>query len=662
MIKSYWVRLLIFTLVGGALALGVSLVVPKKYEGIVQILIDQKAVMPNIPGTGAEKSVSDLIDFSRSRGITTQVQQLTSFAVLQQAARTTSEEMGFSGLPAGEFDYFELIQNIAIEAEVGSDLVTLRVRMSDPRFAQAMARNVYAAFDIFNTETTRTLAGQATASLESQMRGVKLRLADIDNRTLKLRTELNTPSLDNQMTADISSIARIKDQRDLAAIDLASMEGRLKVVRQSLAKQDKTITASKTEVYNQNLYSFDQTLAQLRADLASLEERYLPDHEMVMAQKEKIRRMEDERAKQLARILAASITTPNPLHQNLEGQLADSVAGVNALRERLRRAETAVSAAERTLLSYPDAQKRLIELMREQASLERTYAAYADQLQSLELAGRGRSAPTRMAGAGGDPDPVSPKPIINMLVGLVLGLVLGVMSMLRTESSRQPVRSIMQLNLLSSEAVFKVLPEMRAPFRGLDRTPPEAFEGLVANALRAEKSPYRVGFVGVVRDSGASTAALNYALSASRRGLDALLVSLDPRSPNAKRLGAKDAPGAQRVNDSLSFLAMSGGSVMTGAHGKSVLGEAVTSQERDVTVFDFEATTEAADYAFTASQLDEVVVLVRANRVNSVDFLAVHQALKDSGCPTITIVLARGSAMDAIADAPDPDDLRALPS
>jgi Mrp family chromosome partitioning ATPase len=322
----------------------------------------------------------------------------------------------------------------------------------------------------------------------------------------------------------------------------------------------------------------------------------------------------------------------------------------------------AVAAAEQTLLRFPDAQKRLMELVREQVSLERTYANYADRLQSVVLAGQGRSAPTRMAGLYAYQDPVSPKPIINMLVGLVLGLVLGVMSMLRTESSRQPVRSIMQLNLLSTDPVFKVLSEMRAPFRGLDRTPPEAYDALVANALRAEKTPYRVGFVGVLRDSGASTAALNYALSASRRGLDSLLVSLDPRSPNARRLGAKEAPGAHRVNDGLSYMAFSGSSLMTGAHGKLALSEAITSQERDVTVFDFEATAEAADYAFAASQLDEVVLLVRANRVHSVDFLAVHQALKDSGCPTISIVLARGSESDAIADAPDPDDLRALPS
>lgn len=668
-IKSYWIRLLIFTLAGGALALGVSLVVPKKYEGIVQILIDQKAVLPNIPTSGADASVTDLLDFSRSRGITTQVQQLTSITVLTEAAVATASELSIPlatdarGIPVeGEFSYDEVAQNIAIEAEVGSDLVTVRVRMSDPERAQAMARNIYAAFDSFNRRTTETLAGQAIASLESQMKGVKDRLADIDDRTLALRTKLNTPSLESQMTADISSIARIKDQRDLAAIDLASARGRLTVVRQSLANVSPTITASKTEGFNQNFYTFDQTLATLRSDLALLEERYLPDHELVKAQREKIRRTEDERAKQMARIDASSTTTPNPLYQSLQSQLSDSKASVNALEERLQRADQAVIAAEKTLLSYPDAQKGLVELAREQMSLERTYASYADRLQSLELAGQGRTAPTRMAGAGGPLEAVSPKPTINALVGLLLGLVLGVMSMLRTESSRQPVRSIMQLNLLSSEPVFKALPEMRAPYRGLERSPPEAFEGLVAGALRSGKTPYRVGFVGVLRDSGTSTAALNYALSASRRGLECLLVSLDPRSPNGKRVGVKDASGTTRVNDNLGFMQIAEGSLMVGTRGKSGLNESVTSQERDVTVFDFEATTESADYAFTATQLDEVVLLVRANRVNSVDFLAVNQALKDSGCPVITIVLARGTENDALADAPDPEETRALPS
>lgn len=661
MIKSYWVRLLVFMVAGGAIALAISLVVPKKYEGIVQILIDQKAILPNVPVNSVDQSVSDLVDFARSRGITTQVQQLTSFGVLQNAAGTTYTELGFNGEPAGEFEYFELIENISIEAEVGSDLVTLRVRMSDPEYAQAMARNIYQAFESFNIETTRTLAGQAITSLESQMNGVKGKLAELDNRATRLREALNAPNLDSQIQADISSIARVKDQRDLAAIDLASAEGRLRILERNIKDVPKTIVSSSSVAFNQNLYAFDQQLATLRSDLVALEQRYSADHEQVRATRDRIQKIEQERARQLKSIDAGTTTAPNPLYQNMEAQLSDAQAGVNALQKRLDQAEAELIKSEAQLEQYPEAQNQLITLGRQQASLERIFAQYADRLESLQLAGQGRSAPTRMAGVGRNPDPVSPKPVINLLVGMVLGLVLGVMSMLRTESARQPIRSIMQLNLLSDEPVFRALPNMSAPFRGLDRTPPEMFDALVASALRAEKRPYRVGFVGIVRDSGSSTAALNYAVSASRRGLDSLLVSLDPRSPNGRRLGMTGA-GLQRVNDHLSFIEMTGSDVVVGSAGKISINESLATHERDVTVFDFEASTDAADYAFVASELDEVVLLVRANRVNSVDFLAVQQALKDSGVLNLTIVLARGADSDAIADASDPAEFRALPS
>lgn len=661
MIKSYWVRLLVFTVVGGAIALGVSLVLPKKYEGIVQILIDQKAILPNIPVSSVAASVSDLTDFARSRGITTQVQQLTSFGVLQTAARTTYNELGFSGEPTGEFDYFELIDNISIEAEVGSDLVTLRVRMSNPDYAKAMARNIYQSFETFNMQTTRTLAGQAITSLEAQMDRVQSKLNELDTKAKNLREKLNAPNLDSQIQADISSIARVKDQRDLAAIDLASAQGRLRIIERNIQDVPKTIVASTSEAFNQNLYALDQQLASLRSDLVALEERYTPDHEQVKATRARIQKVEQERANQLANIQAGKTVAPNPVYQNMLGQLSDAQASVNALQKRVDQAESELTASESHLEDYPEAQTQLIALGRQQASLERVYAQYADLLEPLKFAEQGRSAPTRMAGAGGDPDPVSPKPVINMLVGMVLGLILGVMSMLRTESSRQPIRSIMQLNLLSDEPVFRALPNMSVPFRGLDKTPPETFDALVAAALRADKRPYRVGFVGVVRDSGASTGALNYAVSASRRGLSSLLVSLDPRSTSARRLGVTGA-GVQRVNDHLSYVEMAGGDVVVGSGGKTSINESLAALERDVTVFDFEASTDAADYAFVASELDEVVLLVRANRVNSVDFLAVQQALKDSGVEHITIVLARGSESDAIADASDPAEFRALPS
>lgn len=646
---------------GGAIALAISLVVPKKYEGSVFILIDQKAILPNVPVNSVDQSVSDLVDFARSRGITTQVQQLTSPGVLQDAALTTYTELGFNGEPVGEFDYFELGENISIEAEVGSDIVVLRVRMSDPEYAQAMARNIYDAFEKFNIQTTRELAEQAITSLESQMNGVKGKLAELDNRATRLREALNAPNLDSQIQADISSIARVKDQRDLAAIDLASAEGRLRILERNIKDVPKKIVSSSSVAFNQNLYAFDQQLATLRSDLVALEQRYSADHEQVRATRDRIQKIEQERARQLKSIDAGTTTTPNPLYQNMEAQLSDAQAGVNALQKRLDQAETELAKSEAQLEQYPEAQNQLITLGRQQASLERIFAQYADRLESLQLAGRGRSAPTRMAGVTRNPDPVSPKPVINLLVGMVLGLVLGVMSMLRTESARQPIRSIMQLNLLSDEPVFRALPNMSAPFRGLDRTPPEMFDALVASALRAEKRPYRVGFVGIVRDSGSSTAALNYAVSASRRGLSALLVSLDPRSPNGRRLGMTGA-GLQRVNDHLSFIEMTGTDVVVGSAGKISINESLATHERDVTVFDFEASTDAADYAFVASELDEVVLLVRANRVNSVDFLAVQQALKDSGVLNLTIVLARGSDSDAIADASDPAEFRALPS
>lgn len=661
MIKSYWVRLLVFMVAGGAIALAISLVVPKKYEGSVFILIDQKAILPNVPVNSVDQSVSDLVDFARSRGITTQVQQLTSPGVLQDAALTTYTELGFNGEPVGEFDYFELGENISIEAEVGSDIVVLRVRMSDPEYAQAMARNIYDAFEKFNIQTTRELAEQAITSLESQMNGVKGKLAELDNRATRLREALNAPNLDSQIQADISSIARVKDQRDLAAIDLASAEGRLRILERNIKGVPKTIVSSSSVAFNQNLYAFDQQLATLRSDLVALEQRYSADHEQVRATRDRIQKIEQERARQLKSIDAGTTTAPNPLYQNMEAQLSDAQAGVNALQKRLDQAEAELVKSEAQLEQYPEAQNQLITLGRQQASLERIFAQYADRLESLQLAGRGRSAPTRMAGVTRNPDPVSPKPVINLLVGMVLGLVLGVMSMLRTESARQPIRSIMQLNLLSDEPVFRALPNMSAPFRGLDRTPPEMFDALVASALRAEKRPYRVGFVGIVRDSGSSTAALNYAVSASRRGLNSLLVSLDPRSPNGRRLGMTGA-GLQRVNDHLSFIEMTGTDVVVGSAGKISINESLATHERDVTVFDFEASTDAADYAFVASELDEVVLLVRANRVNSVDFLAVQQALKDSGVLNLTIVLARGSDSDAIADASDPAEFRALPS
>ena len=302
----------------------------------------------------------------------------------------------------------------------------------------------------------------------------------------------------------------------------------------------------------------------------------------------------------------------------------------------------------------PAIETELASLGRQQQALEKVYYGYQDKLKTLEAAKEGPkfSCPGNYA-RHCLPEPVSPKPSVNALFGALVGLLLGIASMQFAEAKRQPIRSLGQLNGLSMSPVYRIVPELREPFRGLENAPPEQFESLLLNYLRSQKRPYRMAVVGISKDSGASIASLNLAISGARHGSKVLHVQCDPKGALA-RLGHKNPQAGQEISVAHNIKATCATSVLDVSDQRSGIAWSITSKESDLTVIDLEPTTRSAEYAFLAPFMDEVILLVRAGRSRSVEFLQAQQALRDAGCPRVTVVFTRSSDFSVVIDAIDP--------
>src|SRR5689334_13742743 len=102
---------------------------PKKYEAIIEILIDQKPMAPTMPSNPIEAEFSDLIDFGRSRTLATQVQQIVSLGVIQTAAKKVAEQHNLpdpSNDPNSDLFPQSLQNSIIVSAEQQSDIISVR--------------------------------------------------------------------------------------------------------------------------------------------------------------------------------------------------------------------------------------------------------------------------------------------------------------------------------------------------------------------------------------------------------------------------------------------------------------------------------------------------------------------------------------------------------
>lgn len=654
MIKAYWLRILLFGVVCSAIALAISLFSPKKYEGYVQLLVDQKPLSSMGVSSASGVSVSDLMEFNRSRSLETQVSQLGSLGVIKIAAEKVAAVNGQSdpsSNPASELYPPSLEREISITADQGSDIISLRVRMTSRALAEQVAREMFMAFNEQNERNGKELAGQAILALKTQAKSIDSQLKSLDEQSNKMRTAFGVADVTATVASATNNLSLHQQQRDAAEIEAAAADRQVAVLTSELASTPKTMPAGESSGPNPIYQKLVSDLIEAKSDRAKLATIYLPDRDEMKAIDERIRNIQAELKQQKPIIPSSSSSGPNPNYQNLAAKLSEAKANADSAKGRYRVAVQEVERAEKYLATLPNIQTKLAGLTRDQETLSRTYAGILDQLKVLEAARMGRMSPTKLiTEAWASPDPVTPKPQLNALFGLMVGLILGALSMLATEGKRQPVRSLAQLNSLSLRPVYRLIPELREPFRGLSKVPPEPYESLLGNFLRSDSRPYRMAVVGINKDAGASTTAANLAIAASRHGASVLLVECDPKG-GLPRLSGKEMPStgaAVEVSGSIhgvyleSALSQSGG-----------IANEVSSKESDLTIIDLEPTTRSAEYAFLAPYLDEVVLLVRAGRARSVEFLQAQQALRDAGCSRVTVVFTRSSDLSVVMDTGD---------
>lgn len=655
MIKSYWLRLVLFAAAGAVIALVVSMIVPKKYEAIIEILIDQKPFTGNIPMSNAESSVSDLVDFGRSRTLTTQVQQLTSYGVVAEAAARVAEQRGEQITADSPIYPPTLMDSITVTAEATSDIIGLKVRLPDPELAKAIAREISIAFNDKNSTNTRELATRAIQFLEQQIGVIQTELDALDAQTEKVKVELGLADMATQIASETQNLNSIRQSRDSALLDLATARVRADELEKALKQLDNEQSGGDTKVYNPVYQRLEAELVLAQNELNALSTRYLPDREEVRAAQQRVDNYKALLKNTEKYIEGSSTTVPNSNRLRLLDTLAEARALAVGLEARVQNADRILAEKEAFMSKLPAAQSKLASLNRQQLALERIYQGYADRLKTLKASQTGRLTTVReQTAATAFEEPVSPKIVINMLFGLVAGGILGVLSMLSTEAKRQPIRSLAQLNQLAFKPVYRMVPELRAPFRGLSKAPQEAYETLLANHLRSTARPYRIAVVGLTKDSGASTTTINLAVAGARHGSRVLLVECDPRGGLARLAGRQ--PSANEVVEVSplikgmsveSFLGLS-------ADRNPEVSPTVREHEADLTIVDLEPTSKSAEYAFIAPHVDEVILLVRAGKTKSVEFLQAQQALKEAGCPMVTVAFTRASDLAVVTESADP--------
>jgi succinoglycan biosynthesis transport protein ExoP len=634
MLKAYGLRIALFALGGLLAGLIMSLTMQPKYEAIMQVMVDQSPVTNSRMMTPAEQSVRDILEAPRSRSVATQVEQLTGYGVLQRASQAVHAKYGKPYGAIKELNIMDLQRAISVEAANTSDIITLTVRMPDKQLAEDVANEIYLAYDAQNQESSREVGARALAYLETQTGQVKRELNKVDGDMASLQKTYGMPAVDLQVQSEIQTLRGLDESMEQARIEYAAATAQAAAIKSQLANVKPVIQTAQQTGVNGNYQRLEAALADAQNERAQLLTQWKEGSPAINAVDEKISAIEKAMKGTPKNILSGTQTSNNPLYQTLSAEAAQAEARARAAEQRIAAASAAVSSKRSLLTLMPDVQRKMQDLKRQQDSLTQTYMSYKDTMESLKVAQRGRTTQsTLVSPAFVNPKPVAPNTTLNLGAGLLAGLLLGVLASFQSESKKSPIRNLTHLNRLAFEPSFRTIPELPMASASLDRMPNDSFVALLGNFIRSAKRPYKLGVIGVDPHSGASTAAAALVAAATLDGRRALLVDSADKNGSSARLGTSDLLTVIKTTDE-------------GNASAKADDIEFASADRELCVFDLQPYRTSGNPMLFASDLDECILLVRAGRTRSVDFLQAQQMLLDAGVPQVTVVLSRAKGLD----------------
>lgn len=183
-------------------------------------------------------------------------------------------------------------------------------------------------------------------------------------------------------------------------------------------------------------------------------------------------------------------------------------------------------------------------------SLRAAKTALTQQLGALVADGIAQSANVSLAAPPtGSSAPVRPRPLLNIVTGILLGLIIGsALAYLRAFLDRG-LHSGREAELLLDAPVLATIP-LRRRYSSEDAVLGEAYDVLRANLafLAMDKSLQVITFSSYNPGEGKSSTVEGLAYAAVRGGMDVLVIDGDVRSRTlSTRLGHDDAPGLTNV-------------------------------------------------------------------------------------------------------------------
>jgi polysaccharide chain length determinant protein (PEP-CTERM system associated) len=373
-LRKYWWILPLTIVIGGALGLGATMVLPKKFTSQSRVQIHEQTVSTDIL-----KPV--LTDATNQRLVSMQ-EKILSRTQLQAII----EKFGLYSSDREKMHMEDLVLKLRSAIEVTPPETTLGVQsrqlpgfyinvtFDNPEIAQRICSEITAKFMEQNAKIINDGGIRTTKFLADQAEEAKRNLDEQDAKLAEFKKKY-MGSLPDQQQANLSLLQTMDSQLE-ATTQAISRAQQDKAMNESLlASQLGTWKATKSG--GTPTETLEQQLTTLQEQLSTLQSRYTPEHPDVIKTKGQIEQLKKRMAEapnnnQAATSTAAAEIEP-PAIQQLRAKLRQDDLSIADLTKRQSQIQSQISLTQGRLQLSPEVEQQFKELMRGYQSASDSY-------------------------------------------------------------------------------------------------------------------------------------------------------------------------------------------------------------------------------------------------------------------------------------------------
>ena len=440
--------LLAFALLGAWVA---NEVTPPVYQAQTRVLIQgdksQQLVLSEIlPGNTPDR---DLANFT---------QVLKSNTVLMKAAGGSRKQAAL------------LKEGVNIQTESGSDLISISVEGSDPKWDARMANNLVAAFSERLAEISMQQAHSARTFIEKQLKVVKADLARSEEKLKAYKESHKILEPQGEIAQAIERSSRIKASLEEARLASLEAEQQISSLSGSLSQEQREILSATTLGRNPLIAQYQGKIGELEVELAGGREKYTEQHPTVIGLEAELKQAKAELARQVAEVVNSQTRSVNPTFQGVEQNLIGLRAQSLAMEAKADAISALEASTEEELSALPQKELELTRLARDVKVREEIFLMLSQRGEEMKITEAMQTGDVHVVDPAVIPTiPIRPRKLMNLAVSVLLALAVGVALALLLEYLDDTIKTPQELETELGLPVLGTIPMLTPELKGKRR-------------------------------------------------------------------------------------------------------------------------------------------------------------------------------------------------